>query len=160
MEYRKYTILFLILIIASLSQSLLGQGIIRGEVLDAENGEVLLGASVFEKETTNGTVTDFDGNFEIKVKGDFPATLVFSYIGYTDLEITVNSTDDLKVELSQDAVTIDIGVEVTGQRVSEKQKAAPLTVESMDLLAIKETASDNFYDGLGAMKGVDLTAAS
>ncbi|MEO0779232.1 MAG: TonB-dependent receptor, partial [Bacteroidota bacterium] len=66
----------------------------------------------------------------------------------------------LKVELSQDAVTIDIGVEVTGQRVSEKQKAAPLTVESMDLLAIKETASDNFYDGLGAMKGVDLTAAS
>jgi len=46
------------------------------------------------------------------------------------------------------------------QRVSDKQKAAPLTVESMDLLAIKETPAENFYDGLGSLKGVDLTAAS
>ena len=50
--------------------------------------------------------------------------------------------------------------EVVGERISEKQKQAPLTVETMDALAIKEAPTGSFYEGLGNLKGVDLTSAS
>jgi hypothetical protein len=49
---------------------------------------------------------------------------------------------------------------IKGQRVSDKQKADPRSVETMDILAIKETPSISFYSGLGNLKGVDLTTAS
>ena len=59
--------------------------IIRGTVID-ETGEAVIGANIVEKGTTNGTLTNLDGNFEINVSGT-GATLVFSYIGYKHLEI-------------------------------------------------------------------------
>ncbi len=49
---------------------------------------------------------------------------------------------------------------VRGQRIDDKQKAAPLTVENLDAIAIKETAAVSFYNGLGNLKGVDMTTAS
>lgn len=142
------------------SVPLFSQTVIKGEVLDANSGDALIGASVYAAASSEGTVTDFDGSFELKIKGSLPIKLAFSYTGYEDQEIEVSdATVKLKIKLSEAAI-ITTTVEVVGQRVSEKQKASPLTVESMDLLAIKQTSSDNFYDGLGALKGVDLTAAS
>ena len=52
---------------------------IKGNVKDAK-GEPIIGASILEKGTTNGTVTDFDGNFSLKVKKG--AKITFSYVGY------------------------------------------------------------------------------
>src|SRR5439155_22659563 len=52
------------------------------------------------------------------------------------------------------------GVEISGSRISEKQKEAPLTIESIDRIAIKECAQTSFYEALGTLKGVDLTSAS
>ncbi len=133
---------------------------IRGNVNDDLSGEPLIGANVLIKGTTLGTVTDYDGSFEIKISDPMPVTLVFSYLGYTPMELEIiGESDELSIKLSEDILTVAT-VEVKGQRISEKQKAAPLTVESLDLIAIKETPADNFYDGLGALKGVDLTAAS
>lgn len=138
-----------------------GQTVIRGEILDANNGDPLIGASLIQKtDPGNGTVSDFDGSFELKIKDALPVILVCSYTGYESQEITVTDDSNLKIELSDDAITLDVSVEVIGQAVSEKQQAAPLTVESMGLAAIKATPSDNFYDGLGSLKGVDMTAAS
>ena len=48
-------------------------------------------------------------------------------------------------------------VKVVDNRITQKQKEAALTVETLDIIAIKETPSANFYDGLGALKGVDIT---
>ncbi len=137
------------------------QKLIKGQLIDARTGEPLIGANVIENgNTTNGTVTDFDGNFELKVS-KFPASLNLSYVGYTAIDIDVQSENqNIKAKLSEDAVTIDLGIEIKGQRVSDKQKAAPLTIESLDAIAIKQTASTDFYNGLGALKGVDLTTAS
>ena len=59
---------------------------VRGKVIDAANGEPLIGVSIQEKGTTTGVITDIDGNFIINVPGN--ATLVFSYIGYKTLELT------------------------------------------------------------------------
>jgi iron complex outermembrane receptor protein len=138
-----------------------GQITLKGEVLDEGNGEALIGANVILKnDPTKGTVTDFDGSFELKVD-NLPCVLNISYIGYTpkDIEVTV-SGQKLKILLGEESVTIDLGVEIKGQRISEKQKAAPLTIESLDAIAIKQTASTDFYNGLGSLKGVDLTTAS
>ena len=49
---------------------------------------------------------------------------------------------------------------IKGQRIDDKQKAAPLTVENLDAIAIKETPAISFYNALGNLKAVDLTTAS
>ncbi len=134
---------------------------LKGKVLDGTNGEPLIGANIIVKNDPNiGTVTDFDGTFELKVTS-VPLLLNISYIGYTAMDYQVNNASNkIEIRLGEDAVTIDLGVEIKGQKVSEKQKAAPLTIESLDAIAIKQTASTDFYNGLGSLKGVDLTTAS
>lgn len=133
---------------------------LRGTVTDGNNGETLIGATVVMKGTTTGATTDLDGRFEILTNELPPYTLVISYIGYAPQEVQVKSLDqELKFKLGVDQVLLK-EAEVIGSRISEKQKQAPLTVESMDLLAIKEAPSGDFYEGLGTLKGVDMTAAS
>jgi iron complex outermembrane receptor protein len=150
--------LLLICLLAAFSAS--GQITLGGVVEDKVSGEPLIGATVSVKGTTVGTVTDFDGKFSLNTSTPLPLTLLVNYIGYDLLEVEVTEVStNLKIKLSEQSVIMDV-VEVTGQRISEKQKSNPLTVESMDLLAIKQTPADNFYDGLGSLKGVDLTAAS
>jgi len=136
------------------------QGTITGTISDDDTGETLIGASVVIKGTTTGTTTDIDGNFSLKVNQNPPITLVINFLGYTATDYTVNSFDEkVKVALGTDNVLIN-EVEVVGSRISEKTKQAPLTVESMDIIAIKEAPSGNFYEGLGNLKGVDITSAS
>ncbi|HMR87959.1 MAG TPA: carboxypeptidase-like regulatory domain-containing protein, partial [Saprospiraceae bacterium] len=134
---------------------------LKGKILDGTNGEPLIGANIIVKSDPNvGTVTDFDGTFELKVPS-VPVMLNISYIGYTSIDYQVdNASQKIEIKLGEDAVTIDLGVEIKGQKISEKQKAAPLTIESLDAIAIKQTASTDFYNGLGSLKGVDLTTAS
>jgi iron complex outermembrane receptor protein len=154
-------VLFLNIILACFITHLaVAQSIIRGKIQDESTGEELIGASIIVEGTTDGTVTDFDGSFELRTKAPLPFKLIATYVGYEPKEIMLEAeTTKLKIELSEAAVTI-ASVEVRGQRISDKQKASPLTVESLDVLAIKETAASSFYDGLGTLKGVDLTTAS
>ena len=136
------------------------QATLSGKVTDGDTKEPLIGASVVIDGTTQGTITDFDGAFALKTNSGFPVTLNVSYVGYEPMLVEVTSADEpINVKLSGSVITTDV-VEVRGQRISDKQKSNPLTVESMDVLAIKETAATSFYDGLGNLKGVDLTAAS
>ncbi|HLP52516.1 MAG TPA: TonB-dependent receptor [Chitinophagales bacterium] len=136
---------------------------ISGILLDKKTGEPMIGATVSVKGTGNGTVTDIDGKFELKITETPPLTLVFTYIGYTPQEIAINSVMDLKrsfnIKLESEEKSLGT-VEVVDSRITEKEKQSPLTIESMGLGAIKQTASSTFYEGLGTLKGVDMTAAS
>ncbi len=133
---------------------------LRGIVVDNNTGETLIGASVVLKGTTAGAATDIDGRFELTVNQLPPFAIVISSMGYTDQEIEVKSIDaDLRVKLGADQVLLN-EADVVGDRISEKQKQAPLTVESMDVIAIREAPSGDFYESLGTLKGVDMTAAS
>ena len=144
---------------SALAGSGAAQEMLRGRVIDAELGEPIFSANVIVEGTTNGVTTDFDGQFLLPVSA-FPVKLQVSFIGYSMQTVTVqNASDKLTVKLSPDQVLID-AAEVVGDRISEKQKQAPLTVESMDVLAIKEAPSGSFYEGLGNLKGVDVTSAS
>ncbi len=135
------------------------QNVIKGVVYDAANNDAVIGGSVIIEGTTQGTITDWDGSFEFETDMAFPFTISISYIGYESQSIEKVDDSRLEVRLLESSTVIE-GVEVTASRISEKQKKSPLTIESLDLIAIKETPSADFYDGLGSLKGVDLTAAS
>ena len=75
---------------------------VTGKVLDS-NKEALIGVSVLEKGTTNGTITDFDGNFTLSVSTG--ATLQFSYIGFTTKEMKAEA--NMVVEMAEDTKTLD-----------------------------------------------------
>lgn len=160
MKYLYKSLMLSIILIFSSSCIIYAQTTIRGEIKDAGNKEGLANATVVIKGTTEGTVADLEGKFELPTAQKFPLVLVVSYVGYTDKEVTLNSVQPkLVIELAEDAVTID-QVEIKGRRISEKKVQSPLTMETMDAIAITETPAANFYDGLGSLKDVDLTAAS
>ncbi|MFN9798733.1 MAG: carboxypeptidase-like regulatory domain-containing protein, partial [Bacteroidota bacterium] len=106
--------------------------VIRGRVVDAVGGAPLFSASVGEKGTANGSLTDFDGDFTLTVS-KLPVTLVVSYVGYTTQEVAVSSASArIIIRLQENAELLD-AVDIVADRITEKQKQSPLTVESMDL---------------------------
>ena len=136
------------------------QQVVEGTIYDASTGETLIGATVVIKGTTEGTTTGINGEFSLEIDKELPVTLQIGYVGYSTQEIEVSDvSEEVRIELGADEVVME-EIEVVGQRISEKQKQAPLTVESMDVIAIKEAPSGNFYEGLGNLKEVDLTSAS
>lgn len=154
-----YKLLSFILLLVLLSQAVNAQVTIKGKVQDAETGEDMIGAPVVAVGTPGGIITDYNGEFSLKVAA-LPVTLKVSYTGYSDTELQVTSASErVVIKITSSSLVISETL-IKGQRISDKQKAAPLTVENMDALAIKETAAVSFYNGLGNLKGVDMTQAS
>ncbi len=89
---------------------------VTGQITD-ENGIPLAGASVLEKGTANGTITDFDGNFSIDVESD--AILEVSYLGYKTQEVAVDGRTSINVQLSPDATLLE-AVVVVGYGTQKK----------------------------------------
>ena len=142
-----------------MSSAMVAQTTLVGFVKDGDTGEPMFSASVMVDGTSQGVMTDFDGRFSINV-ASLPVTLNVSFIGYSLKQVKVTQANQrIIVKLIPDQVLIETA-EVVGERISDKQKQAPLTVETMDALAIKEAPTGNFYEGLGNLKGVDLTSAS
>lgn len=160
MRFHTFSIGVVIIFLTFLSGSSIAQHVIRGEVLDATLAEPLIGANVIIKGTTEGTITDFDGRYILETNASFPIILEISYTGFETVEIELsNPNKPLTTLLDEGSIVID-AIEVKESRILEKQKSSPLTVEALDLIAIKETPAADFYDGLGALKDVDLTKAS
>ena len=107
---------------------------VTGIVSDA-NGP-LPGASVVEKGTTNGTQTDFDGNYTLTVGDD--ATLVFSYIGYSTMEVPVGGQTSISVTLEEDAQALD-EVVVTGYGSQTKKEITT---------AVTSVSTEDFNQGV------------
>jgi iron complex outermembrane recepter protein len=153
---RKHLVLPFMLFITHL---IFAQNLVKGKIIDGKTGDVMVGATVVIKGTIEGAQTDYDGLFEFKTSQNYPINIAVTYIGYETIELAVQDSKFINIKLEEQSLAIDV-VEIKGQRISEKTKAGPLTVETMDKLAIKQTASLSFYEGLGALKGVDMTQAS
>jgi TonB-linked SusC/RagA family outer membrane protein len=82
------------------------QAQITGTVIDGGNNESLIGATVVEKGTSNGTITDIDGNFTLTTKSN-AGTIVVSFIGYLNQEIEFSGQATLKVALNADVTDIE-----------------------------------------------------
>ena len=133
---------------------------LKGEVRDARTNETLIGATVGIKGTALGTTTDINGQFSLETQKRDTIVLMVSYMGFVKREVTVRDVSVFQlITLKQEEKSLK-EVSITDTRLTSKQRESPLTVEAMDIIAIRETPSANFYDGLGALKGVDVTAAS
>ncbi len=91
---------------------------VQGTVIDQANGEPIIGASILEVGTTNGTITDFDGNFTLNVQPG--AKLSISYMGYKTQELA--ATSSMKVSMGEDTEVLD-EVVVVGYGVVKKNDA-------------------------------------
>lgn len=76
--------------------------LVRGVVTDP-SGEPLIGATVIEKGSTNGTATDIDGLFQLNLKDAKNAVLVVSYVGYATQEVPVKGQTNLDITLSEES---------------------------------------------------------
>lgn len=133
---------------------------LSGTVVDAESGEPLIGATVLIEGTSTGTVTDFDGKFEIDLPDEPSSTLNVSYTGFQSQSVTVSpSSQDLIIRLSASTTFLDevvIGASRTPERIFE----SPVSVERFGLTQIKNTTAESFYGGLQNLKGVDINTNS
>ncbi len=124
-----------------------------GQVQDSQGP--LIGATVMEKGTTNGTVTDFDGNFSLNVQPG--ATLVISYVGYESQE--VKAGDNLKVKMKEDGHVVN-EVVVIGYG-TQRREAVTGSVANIGGEKLNQVAASNAAEALqGRVAGVLMTQTS
>ena len=129
---------------------------IKGKVVDAA-GETVIGANVLEKGTTNGVITDIDGNFVLNVSSG--ATLEISYIGYVTQTIKVTNQTSLHIVLKEDSETLD-EVVVVGYGTMKKSDLSGASV-SVGEDAIKGSVITNLDQSLqGRAAGVSAVSTS
>ena len=138
--------------------------VLKGIVKDELKGDALPGASILVNDANGKNIgsvqTDANGKFEIKLSKPTPYRLTVTYVGYVKLEISVkDANSSITIKLKSNQVNLK-SFDIVGSRLSQKQKESPLTVEALDAIGIRETPAANFYEGLGQLKGVDLTSAS
>lgn len=123
--------------------------VVKGTVVSHEDNEPLIGVTILQEGTTNGVVTDMDGNYSLEVKGASNATLVFSYIGYAAQSHKVNaSTGVLNVSLKSDAEMIDEVVVVAyGVRKKGTIAGSVSTVKSEKLENVPTASFDQALQG-------------
>ena len=118
---------------------------LKGQVI-TESGEPVIGASVMLKGTSNGTITDLDGNFTLK--GMSKGTLVISFIGYITQEIPLNGKTSLKVILKEDTKTLDEVVVIGyGTQRKEELTSSVMSVKAENFVQVTTP------DAAGLIKG-------
>ena len=134
------------------------QGAVKGKVLD-EQGEPIIGANVVEKGTTNGTITDLDGNYSLTVNDLKKAVLQISFIGYTTLEEGVKGRKEVDVKLSSSVVNLGEVVAIgygTQTRREITGSVANISEENFNK-GVNRDASDLLQ---GKVAGLTITSGS
>lgn len=136
------------------------QGVVSGSITDASDGGPLAGVNVVVQGTSTGAISDFDGNYEISVDS-FPATLIFSSLGYETKGLNVNSAGTLNVSLGESATGLD-EVVVTGLGTSIKRSNLANAVSTVSTEELVGTTAQSTLDGAlyGKLTGVNITSSS
>ncbi len=129
---------------------------VQGTVTQASDGEPLIGASVLVKGTSNGTATDIDGNYSLKV--EMGATLVFSYVGCQTREITVDS-ERIDVALLDNSEVLD-EVVVVGYGVQKKKLVTGATAQIKGDDIAKLNTTSPLQAMQGQLPGVNIASNS
>jgi len=147
--------LALIFALCSFAGSLSAQTV-SGKVTSASDGSPIIGASILEKGTTNGTITDLDGNFSLQLTA-VPATLEVSYIGYTSQSVAVSSAQqNLQISLAEGAVLEEVVVTALG--MSREKKALAYSIQQIKGEMVQEVRTANVGNALtGKIAGVNVS---
>lgn len=148
----KFIVLLCLISVCASAQNIAVKGVVKDT-----SGEPIIGASVLEKGTTNGIITDLDGNFSLQAKKG--SVLVVSFIGYKTQEVTVNSVQSLKITLLEDSKTLD-EVVVIGYGTQRKE-AVTGSVASMRGDDLRQIPTGNVTAALqNRVAGVEMTQTS
>ncbi|MFV8225576.1 SusC/RagA family TonB-linked outer membrane protein [Christiangramia aquimixticola] len=136
------------------------QEVLEGKTINQSTGEIVPFVNVIEKGTSNGTTSDFEGNFSISVES-LPTTLVFSYLGFETQEIKVTENSPLTVQFVESAAALD-EVVVTGLATSIKRQNAANSVASLSADDIAGRTPPPTLDGAlyGKFAGATVSANS
>ena len=130
---------------------------VKGTVVSGSDNEPLPGVNVVVKGTTNGGITDLDGNFTLSVPAD--ATLSITYIGFKSQEVAVNGQRSLKIILQEDTETLD-EVVVVGYGV-QKKSVVTAAISKVGADELNLTKPSRVEDALkGKVSGVQITQSS
>jgi iron complex outermembrane recepter protein len=134
------------------------QTMLTGSVSD-DTKSPLIGATILVKGTLNGTTTDVNGKFALKISGALPVTLVISSIGYESIEMNATKAEigDLKMK---EQASLMSEVTVSGTRFEEKITKAAVTVEKITARQMQLSPAFDQYSTLQSLKGVDLLSQS
>ncbi|HMQ07267.1 MAG TPA: carboxypeptidase-like regulatory domain-containing protein [Saprospiraceae bacterium] len=152
-----FSLCFLIIIALQYS---VGQNVVRGIVKDVETGDPLIGVNVSLIGTVRGTITNLDGRYELTSTERLPYRISFSFIGFETREVVVteaNATIDIDL-IQQSVITSE--VVVSASRVEESILESPVTIEKLDLIALRNSTAVDFYDEVSRLKGVHTVQAS
>ena len=129
---------------------------ISGKVLDS-NGDPIIGANVLEKGTTNGTITDYDGNFSLEVRSN--ATLEVSFVGYKTQQIGVSGKNSLNITLAEDSEALDEVVVIGYGMMKKKDLTGAVSSVSGEKITAKNTPQLS-SQLQGQIAGVQITRSS
>ena len=136
------------------------QGVrITGKVTSSEDGTGLPGVNIVEKGTSNGTVSDIDGNFTLEVPGQ-ESILVFSSVGFNTEEITVGTRTVIDLAMTPDVTSLD-EIVVTALGIERETKSLGYDVGNVEGDAFREVAQENVLNSLaGRVAGVSINQTS
>lgn len=139
---------------------MVAQTTISGTIKEAKTEQPIPGANIKVVGKSIGTTTDFDGNFSLTVTQNPPFTIAVSLMGFTTVKVEITQNNQkVNVSLEESATALD-EVIVSASRTPERILESPVSIEHMDVRAIRNTSSPSFYDGLENLKGVDVNTNS
>ncbi len=143
---------FLLMCFSLMSLCVSAQNTINGKIMSTD-GEPLVGVSILVKGTTNGTVSDLEGNFQMQAsEGD---VLVFSYTGMKGKEMVVGKETTISVEMSEDASTLsDIVVTATRQPIRKIQTTTAISTIGKEEITLLQPES--FGEAIQSTPGVTV----
>lgn len=133
--------------------------IVRGRVVSSVDGAAIPGVNIILKNSSTGTVTDGNGNFNIEIRGQNPV-LVFSYIGFNTQEVSVSNLSHLEITLEESIETLQEAV-VTALGIKREKRSLGYSVGNVSGEALTETPQPNVLTALtGKVPGVQISQMS
>lgn len=120
---------------------------VKGTIFEANKATTIVGATVLQKGTTNGTIADIKGNYTIEVTGENPVLEIRS-LGFITQEISVANRSVIDIYLQEDAVLLD-AVVVTALGITREEKSLGYSVSNIKSDELTKSVSGNWLDAIG-----------
>lgn len=141
-----------------ISSQAFSQQKITGVVVNGQTGEPVTGVTIFLPSTEEGTFTNEKGFFGLSTRESFPIRIIVSAIGFKTDTLQVTSSSPLKITLIVSQV-IGREIVIAASRVPENIIESPVSIEHLDLQAIRQLPSATYYEAIGRLKGVDMVTS-
>lgn len=150
---------YLIILIAFFVNISFAQNSVSGMVQETSK-QSIIGANVTVVGSSDGAVTDAQGNFILKTSSKLPFSIEISSVGFESKKLTITSKNQKVVVVLSEEDNLLNEIVVSASRTPERVLESPVTIERMGVADIKKSASASFYDGLENMKEVQMNTSS